>query len=104
MDDKFQRWPNQINAINGLRKSFRTGHKFPTVVSPTGTGKSVIIRDIIRNAMGNSKSVALVVHRRILRDQLIQALFIFKGTIKCYHLNFNNKPKCNNPKCNPPGS
>ena len=68
------RWPNQLRAINGVKKSFRSGHKFPVIVSPTGTGKSYIIFDMIRLAIERGKSVTVVVHRRILRDQIISQL------------------------------
>lgn len=56
----------QERSIEGLRKSLRSGHKRPLLVSPTGSGKSITFGAVIEGLLENGKTVLWVVHRRNL--------------------------------------
>jgi len=64
----------QLNSVEGLRNSLRTGHKRPFLVSPTGSGKSIAISAIIKNLLNNSKKVLWIVHRRNLLQEMYRKL------------------------------
>lgn len=63
--------PYQKQSITECRNAFKQGHKEVILMSPTGSGKSVIIREIIANA---KTDVLFVVHRKILIKQMKETL------------------------------
>jgi len=75
----------QIDSVEGLRKSLRSGHKKPILVSPTGSGKSITAGQIISGLLGNDKKVLWMVHRRNLvfdmREKLMEKFNIDAGII-----------------------
>ena len=64
-------WPTQRKALNGACEALKT-EKEVTVVSHTGSGKSRVMRELTKRAVERGKKVTIFVHRRILRDQIIQ--------------------------------
>lgn len=66
----FQLYDYQQRLVDEARQAFSNGYKFPVIVSPCGSGKSVIIADIARRTTDNGKRVLFVVHRRELVDQI----------------------------------
>lgn len=57
-----QLYPYQVEAINKIRDKYRQGKKKILLVSPTGTGKTVIFCEICKSASERNKSVIIVVH------------------------------------------
>ncbi|HDY88695.1 MAG TPA: DEAD/DEAH box helicase [bacterium] len=66
--------PYQIKAITDLRNAYRSGHRAPLLVAPTGSGKTVIFTFITEKATERGKSTLILVHRQELIDQTSMAL------------------------------
>lgn len=64
----------QEKAVKNLRDILRGGKRCPICVSPTGSGKSIIIGKIISLASENGKMVLWLVHRRNLVYQMRDVL------------------------------
>ena len=64
----------QVRAIDEVRQSYRTGHRRPLLVSPCGSGKTVIFSHIGKSAAERGKRVMILVHRQELIDQVSAAL------------------------------
>jgi len=60
----FQLRDYQIKAVEDIRNSFRRGKKKILLVSPTGSGKTIIASDMIKKAEENGKKTLYVAHRR----------------------------------------
>ena len=58
--------PYQESAIAALRTSLRSGKRRPILVSPTGSGKTVVATEVIRMAREKSRSVLFLAPRREL--------------------------------------
>lgn len=72
---RFKLRPYQIDAIYKLRESFKKGNKRVVLVSPTGSGKTVIASAIVELAtMKNSGKVLFIAHRREIIDQTSKKL------------------------------
>lgn len=61
----------QTKAVEDIRESYRTRHRAPLLVAPTGSGKTVIFSYIASNARGR---VMILVHRQELIDQVSTTL------------------------------
>lgn len=61
--------PYQQDAIEAVRQAFRTGHRAPLLVAPTGAGKTVMFGYIAGEAAGKGKRVLIIAHRRELIRQ-----------------------------------
>lgn len=61
--------PYQTKAVEDLRNEVRKGHKRLLLQAGTGSGKTVIAAEIIKNAMEKGKNVLFLAHRRELIDQ-----------------------------------
>jgi superfamily II DNA or RNA helicase len=57
-------------AITKIRLSFQNGNRSILVVSPTGSGKGVILSEIIKTAASKGKNVLFLVHRREILFQV----------------------------------
>lgn len=68
-------YQNQI--IDGVRRSLGAGNTSPLVVSPTGSGKTVMFAYISANAAQKRKSVMILVHRQELLEQTCKTLRAF---------------------------
>jgi len=66
--------PYQELNLQALRQSYRTGHKAPLFVGPTGYGKTVLFAHITRNAVDRGRRVMILCHRAELIDQIVNAL------------------------------
>ena len=64
----------QESAVQAVRDSFRAGHKKTLLVSPTGSGKTVIFSYIAAGMARNNKRILIVAHRRELLKQISGAL------------------------------
>lgn len=60
----------QQRLVQEARDSFKTGYKFPVIVSPCGSGKSVVISEIARLSTDRGKKILFLVHRRELVEQI----------------------------------
>ena len=65
----------QNTAIDDIRTSFKKGNKKVLLVSPTGSGKTVIACAMIQKALEKNKQCLFVAHRRELVYQTINKLF-----------------------------
>lgn len=64
----------QEAAINRIRDSFRQGNKRVLLVSPTGSGKTVIFSYVSAGTARNGKRVLIIAHRRELLKQISKSL------------------------------
>lgn len=64
-----ERWPNQVRALEGTVAAFDRGVKRLCVTSPTGSGKTRCMMDMIDWAVANRHPVALYTARRMLYEQ-----------------------------------
>jgi DNA repair protein RadD len=66
--------PYQQDAINDLREGFRQGNDKQILSASTGSGKSVIMRDMVRSAFEKGSRVIFICERRNLVDQFSEHL------------------------------
>lgn len=66
----YQLFDYQQKLVNQARKEIASGHRGVLIVSPPGSGKSVIIAEIARLAVEKGGHVMFFVHRRELIDQI----------------------------------
>ena len=59
----------QTDAVNYARYSIRKGNKRPLIVAPTGSGKSVIIAEIVANSLKKGARVEIITHSAELVKQ-----------------------------------
>lgn len=63
----------QQKLVNQVRKEIASGHRGVLIVSPPGSGKSVVIAEIARLTIGKGGHVMFFVHRRELIDQITKS-------------------------------
>lgn len=68
------RWPNQQRAFSGTLDAYNRGIRRLCVTSPTGSGKSFCMHDMIHWARSESKTVGIYTQRRFLFEQLAGTL------------------------------
>lgn len=66
--------PYQSDSIAAIRAAFREGARAPLLVSPTGSGKTVMFAEITRGVLECGNSVLILAHRTELIDQIRGAL------------------------------
>jgi DNA repair protein RadD len=59
----------QTEVSDKARGSYRSGHKAPVIVMPTGSGKTPTLADIAKKAAAKGTSVLVLAHRRELIKQ-----------------------------------
>ena len=59
----------QVEAVERIRDELRAGRRRVLVVSPCGSGKTVLACEIIRHAVAKGRRVLFIAHRRELIDQ-----------------------------------
>lgn len=69
--------PYQDQCIAGLRGAFAAGYHSPLLVSPTGSGKTVMFSYLTGRLLAAGKRVALLCHREELVDQISRTLSEF---------------------------
>lgn len=62
--------PYQQNLINKTRNAIVNGKRSPCIVAPCGSGKSIIISEIIRTATLKQNHVLFLIHRREILEQI----------------------------------
>src|SRR5664279_219205 len=68
------RWPNQVRAFTSTVSAIERGVKRLCVTSPTGSGKTFCMLDLIEWAAEKHMPVALYTQRRMLYEQTCRAL------------------------------
>ena len=66
--------PYQTNLINNVRQAYLQGFKSPCIVSPCGSGKSILIADIAKQTTLKKNRVLFIVHRQELTNQISDTL------------------------------
>jgi DNA repair protein RadD len=66
--------PYQAQALEAVRAELRAGKRRVLLVSPTGSGKSVIIAEMVQGAVAKGNTVVFLAHRRELVTQLSDRL------------------------------
>ena len=64
----------QVDAIEAVRRAFRSGSHAPLLVMPTGSGKTICFSYIARQAAAKGSRILLLAHRRELILQIDKAL------------------------------
>ena len=62
-------YPFQVTAREKLRAGFAAGHRCQMVMSPTGSGKTILAMFLIRESLARGKRVVFVADRRTLIQQ-----------------------------------
>lgn len=65
----------QVQAIDDLRNSLRTGHKRPILQAPTGVGKTALSAAVIRLALDKGKRAVFTCPAISLIDQTVQSFW-----------------------------
>lgn len=81
----------QLQSIEDLRAGFREKHKRQVLAAPTGSGKSVIMLEMIKKALEKGSRIAFICERRILVDQFskhLDAHGIDHGVLMSKHWRF----------------
>ncbi len=68
----YKPFPYQQKLIDEARQSLATGHHAVLLVSPAGSGKSIIIAEIVRLTVQKGGHVMFTVHRKELVEQIEQ--------------------------------
>ena len=68
------RWPNQIKALEQTATAINGGARRICVTSPTGTGKTTMMIDLIEWCQSQNKRTALFTNRKMLFDQTCRVL------------------------------
>lgn len=66
--------PYQESAIDGVREAFRTGHRAPLLVAPTGAGKTVMFGFVAQQTAARGRRVLILAHRKELIRQASRKL------------------------------
>ena len=66
--------PYQNKALDDVRAAYRAGARAPLLVSPTGSGKTVMFSSITNGAIAKGKRVLILCHRVELLEQIERAL------------------------------
>lgn len=69
--------PYQDRMIDAVRDSYRNGHQRVLMVSPTGSGKTVVFCYVAQKARDNRHRTMILVHRQELVDQTSRTLTDF---------------------------
>ena len=72
-----QLYSYQAHVISRIRDAIANGTRRVLVVAPTGSGKTVIAAEIMRNAASQGQGVVFLDHRRELTKQASRKLYEF---------------------------
>lgn len=67
-----QRWQHQIRSVGDVIAAIEAGHKRICLAMPTGSGKTIVARDLIESYLGLEKRVTLYSNRKMLVEQTKQ--------------------------------
>ena len=82
----------QVESIESLRQNMRAGHIRQVLASPTGSGKSVIMLDMVRSAVEKNSKVLFICERRVLVEQFskhLDSLNIQHGVMMAKHWRYD---------------
>ncbi|OHB80880.1 MAG: hypothetical protein A2W31_11535 [Planctomycetes bacterium RBG_16_64_10] len=74
VSDTRPRWPNQLRAYDGTTAAIGRGVTRLCVTSPTGTGKTTMMTDVIEHYRNEGKRISLYTVRRMLYSQIARNL------------------------------
>lgn len=60
----------QSNLISNVRQAYLQGFKSPCIVSPCGSGKSIMVAEIAKKTAAKKNRVLFLIHRKELADQI----------------------------------
>lgn len=66
--------PYQQSLISKTRKAISDGYKAPCIVSPAGSGKTVVLAKIIKGASFKKNHTLFLIHRKEILDQVRETL------------------------------
>ncbi len=69
--------PYQTEIARSVHESWKSGHKRPLVVLPTGSGKTVLAADMAHRVAGHDNTAWFIVHRRELLKQTKDTFDLF---------------------------
>ena len=67
-------WPEQTGIMDQLRSSLRAGYKSPLIVSPTGSGKTVMFAWLAGMLAASQKRTVILNHRKEIAEQIHDTL------------------------------
>lgn len=67
-------WPHQEYALREIHSAISAKDQRVCVTAPTGAGKSLLMREILKWCVENGLSAVLYTNRKLLREQLSQGL------------------------------
>lgn len=70
--------PYQQSIIDQVRQAFQDGKRAPIIVSPTGSGKTVMFCAFTQLSRARSKRILILAHRSELLDQISRTLHEFR--------------------------
>src|SRR4051812_28820994 len=75
------RWPNQIHGVEDTLAAIDAGHRHILLTSPTGTGKSTMVCDLIDWLVDRQWYAIVYTNRQLLIEQL-------RGTLDRHGIDF----------------
>lgn len=88
--------PYQVESIGDLREQFRQGHTKIVLAAPTGSGKSVMMLEIIQGAEKKGSRSLFICERRILVEQFsrhLDSIGVDHGVLMANHWRFRPHAK-----------
>ena len=88
--------PYQVESINDLRANLREGHTKIVLAAPTGSGKSVMMLEIISGAEKKGSRSLFICERRILVEQFskhLDSIGVDHGVLMANHWRFRPHAK-----------
>ena len=71
--------PYQLNAVKAVHKEWDSGNKNTLVVMPTGTGKTIVFSQIVKDQVAKGEKVLILAHREELLKQAADKLKASSG-------------------------
>lgn len=71
--------PYQLNAVKAVHKEWNSGNKNTLVVMPTGTGKTIVFSQIVKDQVAKGEKVLILAHREELLKQAADKLKASSG-------------------------
>lgn len=69
----------QLNAVKAVHKEWNSGNKNTLVVMPTGTGKTIVFSQIVKDQVAKGEKVLILAHREELLKQAADKLKASSG-------------------------
>lgn len=68
------RWPHQVKAVQDVLAAKEAGDRVLCVTSPTGGGKTQVMRDLAQHFLDRERKVVLYTNRKLLIEQITNGL------------------------------